>query len=83
MSEYEAMSHESSGICWCGPNNHGPERRRTFTVTVEVTVQDPPEDYRNSTLADDINDMVQLAITEETDLDVVVMTVTGTDRPTT
>jgi hypothetical protein len=25
MSEYETMSHESSGLCWCGPNNHGPE----------------------------------------------------------
>lgn len=21
------MSHESSGLCWCGPNNHGPEVR--------------------------------------------------------
>jgi hypothetical protein len=21
----ETMSHESSGICWCGPNNHGPD----------------------------------------------------------
>jgi hypothetical protein len=25
MSDMQAMSHESSGLCWCGPNNHGPE----------------------------------------------------------
>lgn len=55
--------------------------RQTFTVTVEVTAETPPEDYRNSTLADDICDAVQDAITEHTSLDVVVMTVTGTDNP--
>lgn len=26
MNDYQAMSHESSGLCWCGPDNHGPER---------------------------------------------------------
>lgn len=24
----QTMSHESSGLCWCGPNNHGPEECR-------------------------------------------------------
>lgn len=32
MSGMETMSHESSGICWCGPNNHGPERRSAHAV---------------------------------------------------
>lgn len=27
VNEYEAMSHESGGICWCGPGEpHGPEK---------------------------------------------------------
>ena len=34
--DYEAMSHESSGICWCGPNNHGPERRPAFRAVDRI-----------------------------------------------
>lgn len=26
MTDMQTMSHESSGLCWCGPNNHGPAR---------------------------------------------------------
>jgi hypothetical protein len=32
----QTMSHESSGLCWCGPNNHGPEKQMT-SMTYSTT----------------------------------------------
>lgn len=55
--------------------------RRTFTATVEVTIEDAPEDYRNSRLADDIRDAVFDHLAEESELGIVVMQVSGTDHP--
>lgn len=36
MSEMQTMSHESSGICWCGPDNHGPEKPTAREVLDEI-----------------------------------------------
>jgi hypothetical protein len=53
--------------------------RKTFTATVEATVENAPEGYGNADFADDIRDTTHLAITEDTPLDIVVMQVSGSD----
>jgi hypothetical protein len=53
--------------------------RSTYRVTVEVTAEDAPEDYRNSTLADELQDIVFNDFPEATELNIVVIQVTGTD----
>lgn len=51
--------------------------RKTFQLTVTVTAEEAPDGYTAEDLANDVRDTVFLGITEETPLDVVVMTVTA------
>jgi len=51
-------------------------QRHTFIATVEVTAVVPPgTDYTSEDFANDIRDTVFLAVTEETPLDAIIMTV--------
>lgn len=50
--------------------------RRTFTAVVEVTVEGG-EGYTSADLADAVRDLVFTAVREETELDVIIMTVSG------
>lgn len=47
MNTFQTMSHESSGLCWCGPDNHGPAIECAPIWASSITVEALEDAHRH------------------------------------